>query len=394
MIGIFHCGGDVDDYDYYDDDYDDSLGGDSDDLTLCEYRGRDDRSAAEEERMPTVEELGDNLRAVAMRRITSQRVTVNALHGGRLSSGSVATGSSAGRLAKRRGGTSTSSIGMDSGSHQVPEYSVEHNLDAHVALAQVYTVRRPQSFIRKQQATKSPGEAPPHESTPTHKSGIPKEICIEIEPELEEVVAEQRTTQERREHQLDNNCEREPVEICDDSDDEEERQRGPEEQTHEREPAEICDDSDDEEERQREPEEQIGLADPDASQDVVDSISRGAAISNIGNGATAHFRPPLPAAAKSTRVRVRIHKPLGIVFESPREGSVRIVEMPLSGNAARCGRLAVGDELFFINGKSMKHRSFDFVMEEIAAADPKRKLDLFFRRKNAQSAAVSKRAGV
>jgi len=373
MIGIFHCGGDLDHYDYYDDDYDDSLygpGGGSDDLTLCEYRDRDDRSAAEEEMapMPTVEELGDNLRAVAMRRITSQRVTVNALRGGRLSSGSAAPGSSASRLAKRRDGTSTSSIEMDSGSHQFPEYSVEHNLDAHVALAQVYTVRRPQSFIRKQ-AAKSPTEALPRESAPTlYKSGIPKEICIELEPELEEIVAEQRTMQERCEDQLDNNYEREPVENIDD-----------------------CD----EEERQREPEEQTGLTDPDASQDMVDSISRGAAaISNVGNGATAHFRPPLPAAAKSTHVRARIHKPLGIVFESLREGSVRIVEMPLSGNAARCGRLAVGDELFFINGKSMKHRSFDFVVEQIAAADPTRKLDLFFRRKNAQSVAVSTRAGV
>lgn len=379
MIGIgrvlFHCGGDLDHYDYYDDDYDDSLygpGGGSDDLTLCEYQGRDDRSAASEEEMvpmPTVEELGDNLRAVAMRRITSQRVTVNALRGGRLSSGSAAPGSSAGRLAKRRGGTSTtSSIGMDSGSHQFPEYSVEHNLDAHVALAQVYTVRRPQSLIRKQTA-KFPTKALPHESAPTlHKSGIPKEICIEIEPELEEVVAEQRTMQERREHQLDNNYEREPIEVCDGSN---------------------------EEEIQREPEEQTGLTDLDASQDTVDSISRGgAAISNVGNGATAHFRPPLPAAAKSTHVRARIHKPLGIVFESLREGSVRIVEMSLSGNAARCGRLAVGDELFFINGKSMKHRSFDFVVEQIAAADPTRKLDLFFRRKNAQSVAVSTRAGV
>lgn len=345
MIGIFHCGGDLDHYDYYDDDYDDSLygpGGGSDDLTLCEYRDRDDRSAAEEETvpMPTVEELGDNLRAVAMRRITSQRVTVNALRGGRLSSGS----------------------------HQVPEYSVEHNLDAHVALAQVFTVRRPQSLIRKQTA-KFPTKALPHESAPTlHKSDIPKEICIEIEPELEEVVADQSTMQERREHQLDNNYEREPIEVCDGSE---------------------------EEEIQREPEEQTGLTDLDASQDTVDSISRGgAAISNIGNGATAHFRPPLPAAAKSTHVRARIHKPLGIVFESLRGGSVRIVEMPLSGNAARCGRLSVGDELLFINGKSMTHHSFDFVVEQIAAADPTRKLDLFFRRKNAQSVAVSKRADV
>ena len=87
-------------------------------------------------------------------------------------------------------------------------------------------------------------------------------------------------------------------------------------------------------------------------------------------------------------MRVRIRKPLGIVFESLQEGSVRIVEMPMTGNAARSGRLAIWDELICINAKSMKHRSFDFVMEQIAKADPSKKLDLVFRRRNAYANAA------
>ena len=99
-------------------------------------------------------------------------------------------------------------------------------------------------------------------------------------------------------------------------------------------------------------------------------------------------RPPLPDAAKSKHVRVRIRKPLGIVFESLQEGSVRIIEMPMTGNAARSGRLAIWDELVSINAKSMKHRSFDFVMEQFAKADPSKKLDLVFRRRNAYANAA------
>ena len=99
-------------------------------------------------------------------------------------------------------------------------------------------------------------------------------------------------------------------------------------------------------------------------------------------------RPPLPDAAKSKHVRVRIRKPLGIVFESLQEGSVRIIEMPMEGNAEKSGRLAIWDELVSINAKSMKHRSFDFVMEQFAKADPSKKLDLVFRRKNAYANAA------
>ena len=116
--------------------------------------------------------------------------------------------------------------------------------------------------------------------------------------------------------------------------------------------------------------------------------ARGAAIPRVGMGAQFGMtRPPLPDAAKSKHVRVRIRKPLGIVFESLQEGSVRIVEMPMTGNAARSGCLAM-DELVSINAKSMKHRSFDFVMGQIAKADPSKKLDLVFRRRNAYANAA------
>eukprot|EP00563_Minutocellus_polymorphus_P008401 CAMPEP_0181020228 /NCGR_PEP_ID=MMETSP1070-20121207/337_1 /TAXON_ID=265543 /ORGANISM="Minutocellus polymorphus, Strain NH13" /LENGTH=364 /DNA_ID=CAMNT_0023097025 /DNA_START=160 /DNA_END=1254 /DNA_ORIENTATION=- len=344
MIGIFNCGGDLD---HYDDDYDDSLyqlpGGD-DDITLRQYRGRADRP----------EELGGNLRALAMRRMSSQRVAVNVgRHGGRLS-GSVGAG---GRLAKRRGSTAMSSIGMDSSGDQFPEHPAD-NEESHVALTHVYTIRRPQSFLFKR-VMKSPAEAPSNATSvfgkERHKSGIPKEICIEMERELDVIGVEQRTTQERQEHQLDTDCHREPVEICDNR-----------------------------KERQQEPEERLGCADSDASQDMVGSLAQGAAISSTSTGAPAS-RPPLPDGAKSKHIRVRIRKPLGIVFESLQEGSVRIIEMSLSGNAARCGRLAIWDELFSINGKSMKHRSFDFVMEQFANVKPKSKLDLVFRRRNAHA---------
>ena len=123
---------------------------------------------------------------------------------------------------------------------------------------------------------------------------------------------------------------------------------------------------------------------------MANSNARGTTPSaGIGKGAQFGMtRPPLPDAAKSKHVRVRIRKPLGIVFESLQEGSVRIIEMPVTGNAAQSGRLAIWDELVSINAKSMKHRSFDFVMEQFAQADPNKKLDLVFRRRNAYANAA------
>ena len=371
MIGIFNCGGDLD---CYDDDYDDSLyGGDGhvgsasfdygggDDVTLRQYRGRaerpsfdvDDRSAKEREMAatPSVEELGDNLRALAMRRISSQRVPINTWQ----SSGS--------RMAKRRGSAAMSSIGMSSGSHrQYPERTSDYDYEE-VVLTQVHTIRRPQSFLSRQQKAKNcPAEKTSKNGKPVfskerHKTGIPKEICIEIErePRGGDDDTDQRAIVDERDHEeLNNDCDREPVEIVN-----------------------YC------KEFQQEPEENsefiIGKRGV-----MADSKIRGTAAPSTGVGAQFGMtRPPLPDAAKSKHVRVRIRKPLGIVFESLQEGSVRIAEILMTGNAARSGRLAIWDELVSINAKNMKHRSFDFVMEKFAQADPNKRLDLVFRRRNA-----------
>lgn len=372
MIGIFNCGGDLD---YYDNDYEDSLyGGDGhvgsasydygggDDVTLRQYRGHaerpsfdvDDRPAAEREMtdMPSVEELGDNLRALAMRRISSQRVPVKAGQ----SSGS--------RMAKRRVSAALSSIGMSSGSHrQYPDRSTEYEHE--VVLTQVHTIRRPQSFLSRQQAKNCPAENPSKNATPIfskerHKSGIPKEIYIEMKREPDEDDTDQRAMMEQRDQEeLDNDCDREPVEVVNYC---EKLQRGPEGSS------EIINGE---------------------SDFLVDSETRGTATPSNAIGARFGMtRPPLPDAAKSKHVRVRIRKPLGIVFESLQEGSVRIIEMPMEGNAEKSGRLAIWDELVSINAKSMKHRSFDFVMEQFAKADPSKKLDLVFRRRNAYANAA------
>lgn len=368
MIGIFNCGGDLD-WDYEDSLYggDGHVGsasydyGGGDDVTLRQYRGRaerpyfdfDDRSATEKEMMvmPSVEELGDNLRALAMRRISSQRVPINAEQ---------STGS---RMAKRRGSAALSSIGMSIGSHrQYPDRSTNYEHEE-VVLTQVHTIRRPQSFLsRQQQAKNCPADktnknAKPVFSKERHKTGIPKEICIEIQREPlggDDDTDQRGMVEERDQHELHSDCDREAVEIVN-----------------------YC------EELQQEPEDYsefiIGKREV-----MADSNAWGAATPSTGIGAQFGMtRPPLPETAKSKHVRVRIRKPLGIVFESLQEGSVRIAEMPTTGNAARSGRLAILDELVSINAKSMKHRSFDFVMEQFAEADPSKKLDLVFRRRNA-----------
>ena len=362
MIGIFNCGGG--DHDYYDNDYEDSLYGGGDDMTLRQYRGRaerpsfdvDDRSATEKEMaaMPSVEELGDNLRALAMRRISSQRIPVNVGQ------------SSGGRMAKRRGSAAMRSFGMSSGSHrQYPDRSTEYEHEE-VVLTQVHTVRRPQSFLspRQQQAKNCPADktrknVKPVFSKERHKTGIPKEICIEIQRESrgeDDDTDRREMAEERDQHERHSDCDREPVEFVND-----------------------C------EELREESEESSELI-FGKREAMADSNARGAAIPRVGMGAQFGMtRPPLPDAAKSKHVRVRIRKPLGIVFESLQEGSVRIVEMPMTGNAARSGTMQIWDELVSINAKSMKHRSFDFVMEQIAKADPSKKLDLVFRRRNAHA---------
>ena len=377
MIGIFNCGGDLD---FYDNDYDDSLyGGDGhvgcasyeygggDDVTLRQYRGRaerpsfdvDDRSATEREMtaMPSVEELGDNLRALAMRRISTQRVPVNVGQ----SSGS--------RVAIRRGSAAMSSIGMSSGSHrQYPERTSDYEHEE-VVLTQVQTIRRPQSFLSRQlQAKNCPADQPSKNAKPVfskerHKTGIPKEICIEIDREPcggDDDTDQRAMAEERDQNELNNDCDREPVEF-----------------------GNHC------EELHQEPEQNFEFI-IGKREVMANSNARGTTPSaGIGKGAQFGMtRPPLPDAAKSKHVRVRIRKPLGIVFESLQEGSVRIIEMPVTGNAAQSGRLAIWDELVSINAKSMKHRSFDFVMEQFAQADPKKKLDLVFRRRNAYANAA------
>ena len=294
-----------------------------------------------------------------MRRISSQRVPVNAGQ------------SSGGRMATRRGSAAMSSLGMSSGSHrQYPDRTSDYEQEE-LVLTQVHTVRRPQSFLsRQQQAKNYPVEksskaAKSIFSKERHKSGIPKEICIEIQREHlgEDDDTDQRAmVEERDQRELDRtDCDREPVE------------RG----------NNYC------EELQPEPLEYSGRT-IGKREVMADSNVRGAAITRINTGARFGMtRPPLPDAAKSKHVRVRIRKPLGIVFESLQEGSVRIVEMPMTGNAARrSGRLAIWDELVSINAKSMKHRSFDFVMEQFAKADPSKKLDLVFRRRNAYANAA------
>ena len=82
-------------------------------------------------------------------------------------------------------------------------------------------------------------------------------------------------------------------------------------------------------------------------------------------------------------VRVRLRKPLGIVFISNGTKGVRIYEIPRDGMAYRKAKpsLAVGDELLSVNGVDMTRRSFNSVMNYIQRVDTsKDKMDLIFRR--------------
>mmetsp|Transcript_33791 Transcript_33791/g.74393 ORF Transcript_33791/g.74393 Transcript_33791/m.74393 type:complete len:322 (-) Transcript_33791:137-1102(-) len=318
MLGIFNCGGGGEEA-WYDEDYDDSLYGDG--MTLRSYRGRaerpafdDDKSATERERRQPPPELGTNLHALAMRRMSSHRVTVAVeADGGRLSHRKRAVTKH--KQQQRRGRYYNNNKDQD---------------DEEQVVTQLHTVRRPQSFIaQKQNEMGKREQSALSAARPPSQLGVPKEICIEIEPG------------ERRESP--NQAESE-----------------------DREPASSRE---------------------DVSRDDANEIaspredSRGSGADSRSFNNARDTRPPRPYVTTRKHIRIRIRKPLGIVFESLTGGGVRISELPVEGNAARYGRLEIWDELISINGRSTRHKTFDEVMDLFASTDPREKLDLVFRRK-------------
>lgn len=320
MLGIFNCGGGEEAW--YDEDCDDSLYGD--DMSLRSYRGRaerpalfdDDKSATERERRPRrpPPELGTNLHALAMRRMSSHRVAV-------------AVETDGGRLSHRKRAVMKHKQQQHRGRHYYNNNKDQE--DEEQVVTQLHTVRRPQSFITQKQNVMGKRGQSALSARPPLQSSVPKEICIEIHPD------------ER--HESPNQAERE-----------------------DREPAsskeEVCRDDANE------------IASPRER-----SRGIGADRRNVDNARDT--RPPRPPVTTRKHIRIRIRKPLGIVFESLTGGGVRISELPVDGIAARCERLEIWDELISINGRSTRHKTFDEVMDIFARADPREKLDLVFRRK-------------
>ena len=88
--------------------------------------------------------------------------------------------------------------------------------------------------------------------------------------------------------------------------------------------------------------------------------------------------------ARAKLIRIRLRKPMGIVFESlPGTGGVgaRIGQMGSRGKGALCGVLKIEDELINIDGRDMRSRDFVDIMEVMLEADVAQKLELVFRRK-------------
>ena len=84
-------------------------------------------------------------------------------------------------------------------------------------------------------------------------------------------------------------------------------------------------------------------------------------------------------------VRVRLRKPLGIIFTSIRNDlkGVCIYDLPEDGKAYRKVKtsLSVGDELLSINGVDMTHRSLEYFINYIERVDTSRhKMDMIFRK--------------
>ena len=101
-------------------------------------------------------------------------------------------------------------------------------------------------------------------------------------------------------------------------------------------------------------------------------------------------RKPLVEDMESL-IRVRLRKPLGIIFTSTSKDmkkGVRIYDLPRDGNAYRKAKpsLAVGDQLLSVNGVDMTQRSFESAMNYINTIDTsKHKMDLIFRRASFQT---------
>lgn len=101
-------------------------------------------------------------------------------------------------------------------------------------------------------------------------------------------------------------------------------------------------------------------------------------------------RKPLVEDMESL-IRVRLRKPLGIIFTSTSKDmkkGVRIYDLPRDGNAYRKAKpsLAVGDQLLSVNGVDMTQRSFASAMNYIDTIDTsKHKMDLIFRRASFQT---------
>ena len=101
-------------------------------------------------------------------------------------------------------------------------------------------------------------------------------------------------------------------------------------------------------------------------------------------------RKPLVEDMESL-VRVRLRKPLGIIFTSTSKDmkkGVRIYDLPIDGNAYRKAKpsLTVGDQLLSVNGVDMTQRSFESAMNYINTIDTsKHKMDLIFRRASFQT---------
>ena len=101
-------------------------------------------------------------------------------------------------------------------------------------------------------------------------------------------------------------------------------------------------------------------------------------------------RKPLVEDMESL-VRVRLRKPLGIIFTSTSKDmkrGVRIYDLPIDGNAYRKAKpsLTVGDQLLSVNGVDMTQRSFESAMNYINTIDTsKHKMDLIFRRASLQT---------
>lgn len=96
------------------------------------------------------------------------------------------------------------------------------------------------------------------------------------------------------------------------------------------------------------------------------------------------FKRKLLVEDMKSLVRVRLRKPLGIIFASIRDDlkGVCVYDLPEDGKAYRKVKtsLAVGDELLSINGVDMTHRSLEYVINYIERVDTSRhKMDMIFR---------------